>query len=106
MAVVNVTNGCVPGAMEGMLVDRSNVNAVSTVYDTTATAAANLALALGTAGMDDVLISIVGNAGKIDLLMAIVAGEVASRPLQNVTSYTTMANSILAAYTSAATKLL
>lgn len=103
MAVVNVTNACVAGAMEGLLLGRSVVSAVSTTYDSTATAAANLALALGTAGMDDVLIA---TTNKIDLLMAIVAGEAAARPLQNVTNYATMAGSILAAYTSAATKLL
>jgi uncharacterized membrane protein YhfC len=103
MAVVNVTNACVAGAMEGMVLGRSNVSAVSTTYDSMATAAANLALALGTAGFTDVLIDVTS---KIDLLMALVAGEVANRPLQNVTNYATMANSILAAYTSAATKLL
>lgn len=103
MAVVNVTNACVAGAMEGLLLGRSVISAVSSTFDSTATAAANLALALGTAGMDDVLIDVTS---KIDLLMAIVAGEVALHPLQNVTNYATMANSILAAYTSAATKLL
>ena len=103
MAVVNVTNACIAGAMEGQLLGRSNVSSTSTVYDSTATAAANLALALGTAGFTDVLIDVTS---KIDLLTAIVAGEVASRPLGNAASYTVMANSILAAYTSAAVKLL
>jgi hypothetical protein len=103
MAVVNVTNACIAGTMSGVLANRSNVSAVSTTYDYQATAAANLALALGTAGFTDVLIDVTS---KIDLLMAIVAGETHGRPLSNVTNYATMANSILAAYTSAATKLL
>lgn len=103
MAVVNVTNACVSGAMSGILAERSNVSAVSTVYDTQAAAVANLALALGTAGFTDVIIDVTS---KINLLSAIVAGEVHGRPLTNASSFVTMANSILAAYTSAATKLL
>jgi hypothetical protein len=102
MAVTNVTNAAVTGAMEGVMVDRGNVSAVSTTYDSQATAANNFATALALI-LDD---TTVDSVAKTNLLTAITAGVLAGRPIVSDPSFTVEAAAVKAAYTSAAAKLV
>jgi hypothetical protein len=105
MAIVNITNACVAGAMDATLQNRSNVSAVSSAYAISANAVGALVAALDTAGMND---ATVNSVAKTNLLSAICAGVIAGRPIVSAvsTDYAIEAAAIKAAYTSAATKLV
>jgi hypothetical protein len=102
MAVANVTNAAVTGAMAAVMAERGNVSAVSTTYDSQATAANNFATALALI-LDD---TTVDSVAKTNLLGAICCGLLYGRPITSDPSFTVEAAAAKACYTSAAAKLV